>query len=39
MFLDDSACNLASLNLLRFVTGEAFDVALFLHAVRVLIIA
>jgi ribonucleoside-diphosphate reductase alpha chain len=39
MFLDDSACNLASLNLLRFVTGEAFDVALFQHAVRVLIIA
>jgi hypothetical protein len=39
MFLDDSACNLASLNLLRFVAGEAFDVALFQHAVRVLIIA
>jgi ribonucleoside-diphosphate reductase alpha chain len=39
MFLDDSACNLASLNLLRFVTGETFDVALFQHAVRVLIIA
>jgi ribonucleoside-diphosphate reductase alpha chain len=39
MFLDDSACNLASLNLLRFVTDEALDVALFQHAVRVLIIA
>ena len=34
MFLDDSACNLASLNLLRFVAGEEFDLALFQHAVR-----
>ena len=39
MFLDDSACNLASLNLLRFVSTEGFDVALFQHAVRLLILA
>ncbi len=42
MFLDDTACNLASLNLLQFRTGAAsagnpapdFDVAAFEHAVR-----
>ncbi|MFM9106582.1 MAG: vitamin B12-dependent ribonucleotide reductase [Chloroflexota bacterium] len=37
MFLDNSACNLASLNLLKFLdveTGE-FDVAAFRHAVRI----
>ena len=39
MFLDDSACNLASLNLLRFVSAKGFDVALFQHAVRLLILA
>ena len=39
MFLDDSACNLASLNLLRFVSAEGFNVALFQHAVRLLILA
>ncbi len=39
MFLDDSACNLASLNLMRFVSADGFDVALFQHAVRLLIIA
>jgi ribonucleoside-diphosphate reductase alpha chain len=36
MFLDNTACNLASLNLLKFLdpdTGE-FDVALYRHAVR-----
>jgi ribonucleoside-diphosphate reductase alpha chain len=40
MFLDDSACNLASLNLMRFVdeNGE-FDVEGFRHAVRVTITA
>jgi len=40
MFLDDSACNLASVNLLRFVdeTGT-FDVARLQHVVRLLIIA
>jgi ribonucleoside-diphosphate reductase alpha chain len=40
MFLDDSACNLASLNLMRFLDerGE-FDVEAFRHAVRVMITA
>jgi len=40
MFLDDSACNLASLNLMKFVdeAGE-FDVDAFRAAVRVLITA
>jgi len=43
--LDDSACNLASLNLLSFLTGpgelgaDAFDSEGFAHAVRVLITA
>ncbi len=43
--LDDSACNLASLNLLKFLTGpdelgaDAFDSEGFAHAVRVLITA
>ncbi|MCC7073190.1 MAG: vitamin B12-dependent ribonucleotide reductase [Deltaproteobacteria bacterium] len=40
MFLDDSACNLASFNLLKFRTAEgAFDVEAFRHAVQVLILA
>src|SRR4029078_6784673 len=35
MFLDDTACNLASLNLMRFRDGEKrFDVAAFEHACR-----
>ncbi len=35
MFLDDTACNLASLNLLKFVDDEGnFDVVAFEHAVR-----
>jgi len=34
MFLDDTACNLASLNLMRFDTPEGFDVASFEHAAR-----
>ena len=37
MFLDDTACNLASLNLMQFRTGEGvkiFDVPAFEHAVR-----
>ncbi len=40
MHLDDSACNLASLNLMRF-TDEAgvFDVAAFRHAVDIAILA
>ncbi|HEU4416526.1 MAG TPA: vitamin B12-dependent ribonucleotide reductase, partial [Candidatus Angelobacter sp.] len=40
MFLDDSACNLASLNLMKFLksSGE-FDVTAYRHAVDVLITA
>ena len=35
MFLDDTACNLASLNLMTFLGDDgAFDVAAFTHAVR-----
>ncbi len=38
MFLDDTACNLASLNLMQFQTGgqagRPFDVAAFEHAVK-----
>ena len=35
MFLDDTACNLASLNLIAFANGEnGFNVASFEHAVR-----
>ncbi|MBI4817160.1 MAG: vitamin B12-dependent ribonucleotide reductase [Deltaproteobacteria bacterium] len=40
MFLDDSACNLASLNLMRFVDAKGeFDVAAFRHAVEISILA
>ena len=40
MFLDDSACNLASFNLLKFVTpAGAFDIAAYRHAISVLITA
>jgi ribonucleoside-diphosphate reductase alpha chain len=45
MYLDDSACNLASLNLRKFVTGEAaknageFDVESFKRAVEITILA
>ena len=37
MFLDNTACNLASLNLLKFYDGEAqtFDVELYEHAVDI----
>ena len=41
MFVDDSACNLASLNLMKF-RGEddgSFDIERFCHAVRIFIIA
>jgi len=38
MFLDDTACNLASLNLMQFIKGEdgnkTFDIENFEHAVR-----
>ena len=40
MFLDDSACNLSSLNLMKFASpGGQFDVEGFRHAVDTLIIA
>lgn len=40
LFLDDTACNLASLNLLKFKTAEGgFDVVRFRAAVRILITA
>jgi len=40
MFLDDSACNLSSLNLMRFVGADGqFDVEAFRHAVDTLIVA
>jgi len=40
MFLDNSACNLASLNLMRFVTpAGTFDTAAYRHAISVLITA
>jgi len=36
MFLDDSACNLASFNLIKFVTpGGQFDVAAYRHAIDI----
>ncbi|MBI1749886.1 MAG: vitamin B12-dependent ribonucleotide reductase, partial [Acidobacteria bacterium] len=39
MFLDDSACNLASLNLLKFAPNGTFDVEAYRHAVDVIITA
>jgi len=40
MFLDDSACNLSSLNLMKFVGPDGqFDVASFRHAVDTMILA
>ena len=40
MFLDDSACNLASLNLMKFVGPDGtFDVEAFRHAVDTVILA
>ena len=39
MFLDDSACNLASLNLLKFAPNGTFDVDAYRHAVDVIITA
>jgi ribonucleoside-diphosphate reductase alpha chain len=40
MFLDDTACNLASLNLMRFLDGEGrFDVESFQHATSLTILA
>ncbi len=40
MFLDDTACNLSSLNLMRFLGGDGrFGVEAFRHAVDVMILA
>ncbi len=40
MFLDDSACNLASLNLMKFLDDAGnFDVAAYRHAIRVFFVA
>ena len=40
MFLDDSACNLASLNLLKYTDEQGnFDIELYKHATRVFITA
>jgi ribonucleoside-diphosphate reductase alpha chain len=39
MFLDDSACNLASLNLLKFAPNGSFDVEAYRQAVDVVITA
>lgn len=40
MFLDDSACNLASLNLMKFLKEDgSFDIEAFKHAVGILILA
>jgi ribonucleoside-diphosphate reductase alpha chain len=39
MFLDDSACNLASLNLLKFAPSGTFEVEAYRHAVDILITA
>ena len=39
MFLDDSACNLASINLLKFYTSNTFDIEAYKFACDVLITA
>ena len=40
MYLDDSACNLASLNLMKFVKDDGeFDIEGFKHAVRIVLTA
>ncbi|MEP0773008.1 MAG: vitamin B12-dependent ribonucleotide reductase [Acidobacteriota bacterium] len=40
MFLDDTACNLASLNLMKFLAEDGgFDLAAFSHAVDIMILA
>jgi ribonucleoside-diphosphate reductase alpha chain len=39
MFLDDSACNLASLNLLKFAPNGTFDIEAYKHACEVVITA
>src|SRR6059058_4680620 len=39
MFLDDSACNLASINLLKFYTNNTFDIEAYRFACNVMITA
>ncbi|MFZ5617100.1 MAG: adenosylcobalamin-dependent ribonucleoside-diphosphate reductase, partial [Pseudomonadota bacterium] len=39
LFLDDTACNLASVNLLKFKIDDGFDVAAFEHACRLWTVA
>jgi ribonucleoside-diphosphate reductase alpha chain len=40
MFLDDTACNLASLNLMKFLKADgSFDLAAYRHAIRVFFVA
>ncbi|HEX2066838.1 MAG TPA: vitamin B12-dependent ribonucleotide reductase [Candidatus Thermoplasmatota archaeon] len=40
MFLDDTACNLASLNLMKFLKPDGtFDLAAYRHAIRIFFIA
>lgn len=39
VFLDNTACNLASINLAKFYDGSAFDVSRFRHAVSTTIVA
>src|SRR5947207_10783852 len=39
MFLDDSACNLSSLNLMKFAPNGTFDIQAYRHAVDILITA
>ncbi|OGG06680.1 MAG: ribonucleoside-diphosphate reductase, adenosylcobalamin-dependent [Candidatus Glassbacteria bacterium RIFCSPLOWO2_12_FULL_58_11] len=39
VFLDDSACNLSSINLLKYVDREKFKVEQFAHSVRIMILA
>lgn len=39
VFLDDTACNLASINLMKFRTDDGFDYKRFKSAVRLLILA
>ncbi|MBA3688728.1 MAG: vitamin B12-dependent ribonucleotide reductase [Chloroflexi bacterium] len=40
MYLDDSACNLASLNLMKFVADDGeFDIEAYKHAVRIVLTA
>ena len=39
VFLDDTACNLASINLMKFRTDDGFDFERFQNAVRLMILA